>query len=39
MNFTLHIWRQKGPSDAGRMVEYTARDVSPDMSFLECSMR
>ena len=35
MNFTLHIWRQKGPNDAGRMVEYAARDVSPETSFLE----
>lgn len=35
MNFTLHIWRQKGPNEAGRMVEYAARDVSPDTSFLE----
>ncbi len=35
MNFTLHIWRQNGPADAGRMVEYAARDVSPDTSFLE----
>jgi succinate dehydrogenase / fumarate reductase, iron-sulfur subunit len=35
MNFTLHIWRQKGPADAGRMVEYAARNVSPDTSFLE----
>jgi succinate dehydrogenase / fumarate reductase, iron-sulfur subunit len=35
MNFTLHIWRQKGPTDQGRMVEYPAKDVSPDTSFLE----
>ena len=35
MNFTLHIWRQKSPQDEGRMVTYEARDVSPDMSFLE----
>jgi succinate dehydrogenase / fumarate reductase iron-sulfur subunit len=35
MNFTLHIWRQKGPQDEGRMVTYDARDISPDMSFLE----
>ncbi|WP_152051955.1 succinate dehydrogenase/fumarate reductase iron-sulfur subunit [Tautonia marina] len=35
MNLTLHIWRQKGPSDPGRMVTYQAKDVSPDQSFLE----
>jgi succinate dehydrogenase / fumarate reductase iron-sulfur subunit len=35
MNFTLHIWRQKRPQEAGRMVTYDARDISPDMSFLE----
>ncbi|MEV5329483.1 succinate dehydrogenase/fumarate reductase iron-sulfur subunit [Nonomuraea fastidiosa] len=35
MNLTLHVWRQKGPSDEGRMVTYKVEDVSPDMSFLE----
>ena len=35
LNVTLHVWRQKGPSDAGKMVEYTAPNISPDMSFLE----
>ncbi len=36
MNLTLHVWRQKGPNDPGRMVDATRpRDVSPDMSFLE----
>lgn len=35
MNFTLHIWRQKRPQEEGRMVTYDARDISPDMSFLE----
>lgn len=35
MNFTLHIWRQKGPDDVGCMVQYQAHDVSPDCSFLE----
>jgi succinate dehydrogenase / fumarate reductase iron-sulfur subunit len=35
MNFTLHVWRQKNPQDKGRMVTYDARDISPDMSFLE----
>src|SRR5262245_47542183 len=35
MNLTLHVWRQKDATSPGRMVTYTARDVSPDMSFLE----
>jgi len=35
MNLTLHVWRQSGPADAGRLVRYEARDISPDMSFLE----
>ncbi|HTU90302.1 MAG TPA: succinate dehydrogenase/fumarate reductase iron-sulfur subunit [Gemmataceae bacterium] len=35
MNFTLHVWRQKRPQEEGRMVTYDARDISPDMSFLE----
>ena len=35
MDLTLHVWRQNGPDDAGKMVAYEAKDVSPDMSFLE----
>src|SRR5579883_395801 len=35
MNLTLHVWRQKNASDAGRMERYEAKDVNPDMSFLE----
>ena len=35
MNLTLHVWRQKGPEDAGRFETYEAKDVSGDMSFLE----
>jgi succinate dehydrogenase / fumarate reductase iron-sulfur subunit len=35
MNLTLHVWRQKNRRDKGRFVEYKARDISPDMSFLE----
>jgi len=31
----LKIWRQAGPTAAGRLVDYVADDVSPDMSFLE----
>lgn len=35
MNLTLHVWRQAGPTAPGKMVVYEAKDVSPDMSFLE----
>ena len=35
MNLTLHVWRQKGPTEKGRFVTYKANDVSPHMSFLE----
>ncbi len=35
MNLTLHVWRQKNSADHGHMETYLAREVSPDMSFLE----
>lgn len=35
MRLNLKIWRQAGPTSAGRMVDYVADNVSPDMSFLE----
>jgi succinate dehydrogenase / fumarate reductase, iron-sulfur subunit len=35
MRLTLKIWRQAGPNVAGRLVDYAADHVSPDMSFLE----
>ncbi|HEX2716895.1 MAG TPA: 2Fe-2S iron-sulfur cluster-binding protein, partial [Gemmatimonadaceae bacterium] len=35
MNLTLIVWRQPGPGSEGRFVTYAAKDVSPDMSFLE----
>ncbi len=35
MKLTLHVWRQKSRTDAGRMVAYPLDGVSPDMSFLE----
>jgi succinate dehydrogenase / fumarate reductase iron-sulfur subunit len=31
----LRVWRQAGPKTEGRLVDYTAEHVSPDMSFLE----
>ena len=35
MKFTLHIWRQSSPTDAGRVASYPIDNISPDMSFLE----
>ena len=35
LNLKLRIWRQPGPTAAGRFVDYDARDISPDASFLE----
>jgi succinate dehydrogenase / fumarate reductase iron-sulfur subunit len=35
MRLNLRIWRQAGPTATGRLVAYTADDISPDMSFLE----
>jgi succinate dehydrogenase / fumarate reductase iron-sulfur subunit len=35
MRIFLKIWRQAGPRAAGELVDYTAEQVSPDMSFLE----
>jgi succinate dehydrogenase / fumarate reductase, iron-sulfur subunit len=35
MRLKLRIWRQTGPTAPGRLEDYTAGDVSPDMSFLE----
>jgi succinate dehydrogenase / fumarate reductase iron-sulfur subunit len=35
MRIFLKVWRQAGPKAPGQFVDYTAEDVSPDMSFLE----
>jgi succinate dehydrogenase / fumarate reductase, iron-sulfur subunit len=35
MRLTLHIWRQKSANEPGGMVQYEARNVNPDISFLE----
>jgi succinate dehydrogenase / fumarate reductase iron-sulfur subunit len=35
LDLTLHVWRQKDAGSAGRFVSYAAKDISPDMSFLE----
>jgi succinate dehydrogenase iron-sulfur subunit len=35
MNLTLHVWRQNGPNQPGKLDTYEAKNVSPDQSFLE----
>ena len=35
MRLNLKIWRQTGPTAAGKLESYVADHVSPDMSFLE----
>ena len=35
MNVTLKVWRQKSGRDGGRLVTYEARNIIPEMSFLE----
>jgi succinate dehydrogenase / fumarate reductase iron-sulfur subunit len=35
MNLTLKVWRQKNAKETGRFESYQAKNISPDMSFLE----
>ena len=35
LNLTLNVWRQKNRRAEGGFVTYEARDINPDMSFLE----
>lgn len=35
MNLTLKVWRQKNGASAGEFATYEAKNVIPDMSFLE----
>jgi succinate dehydrogenase / fumarate reductase iron-sulfur subunit len=35
MTLTLRIWRQADRETPGKLVDYTLKNVSPDMSFLE----
>jgi len=35
MRIRLRVWRQAGPGKPGRLVDYIAESVSPEMSFLE----
>ena len=35
MDLVLHVWRQNGPEEKGRLERYEAKNISPDSSFLE----
>ena len=35
MNLTLYVWRQKNRDNKGRLVQYEAKGISRDMTFLE----
>src|SRR5689334_3763127 len=35
MHVKLHVWRQAGPGQPGKMETYDAPDISEEMSFLE----
>lgn len=35
MNFQLKVWRQSNPSAEGKMVDYTAKNIPAEASFLE----
>ena len=35
MKVNLKVWRQAGPNAQGKLVDYVADNVHPDMSFLE----
>lgn len=35
LNLKLKIWKQNGPQAKGGFLEYDAKNISPDMSFLE----
>ncbi len=35
MTVTLKVWRQASPTAQGRLETYSAKNVHPDMSFLE----
>ncbi len=35
MNFHLKIWRQSSPTDTGKIIDYEAKNIPPEASFLE----
>ncbi len=34
-SITLRVWRQAGPKEAGKFIDYHSKDLNPNMSFLE----
>lgn len=35
ISVTIRVWRQAGPGQPGKFVDYPAKDLNPNMSFLE----
>ena len=35
ISITLRVWRQAGPTQPGKFVEYQSKNLNPNMSFLE----
>jgi succinate dehydrogenase / fumarate reductase iron-sulfur subunit len=35
ISITLRVWRQTGPSQPGKFVDYQSKNLNPNMSFLE----
>jgi succinate dehydrogenase iron-sulfur subunit len=35
LSVTLRVWRQAGPKQPGKFVDYQSKDLNPNMSFLE----
>ena len=35
ISVTIRVWRQAGPGATGKFVDYPAKDLNPNMSFLE----
>lgn len=35
ISFTLRVWRQRGPKEKGKFVDYPMKDIPTDTSFLE----
>ena len=35
INLIIKVWRQRGPKEKGKFIEYPVKNVSTDASFLE----
>jgi len=35
ISITLRVWRQAGPKEPGKFVDYSSKNLNPNMSFLE----